>query len=359
MTVSVKPMVYVGTPKDELVVVDVYGGKVPNSPTNLLKSVEKSTNNALAKALVMNKDGASLFRKAADFVLSGKSFNGRDFAKHMLGEVFPNARASIEDLKGELLNTVGASLGLNAETAMAAYRATKDGDYNDVLDVLATTNPIARFYVQGREIVKRAEDIEDVSDLFSLAGDIFGNSEIGKVLNLGEEFKVMKSLVDTAISLRVPELADYLIDKVDEKNREKLMRNMVYASATHGDANTIYRYLELINATELYNEEPDILKYFIQNYKFPEETGPTKENMDKVLAILDKINPGWNKVLDLIDGEMWIGASNDLKTLIYVDGRYSYILAMIEGQEIKDLYDSAKVTMKWVTLDNSKDQVYF
>lgn len=360
MAVTVKPMVYVSKPDDKLVVVDVYGGNAPpKSPTNLLKAVETSTHKALNKALVINKDGKSLFKKAADYVLSGRSFKGKDFAKHMLGEVFPNARTSINDLKGELLNTVGASLGLNAETAEAAYRATKDGDYNDVLNVLATTNPLAKFYVEGREIVKKAEDIDDVSDLFSLAGDIFGSTDIGKVLNLGEEFKVMKALVDTAMELRVPELADYLIDKVENKNKDKLVRGMFTSGARYGDVNTLYRYIDSINAIELFVEEPDILKYFVQFYKFPEDTGPSKDNMDKVMIILDKISPGWNTVSEIIDGQIWLNASQDMKTLIYTDGRFSYILATMEGEEMKNLYESASVTTSWAVLDNSRDQNYF
>lgn len=352
MSVKVVPPLFITTPNDKLVVVDVYaGGPTPAEPTNLLNSVSNVAGNALTKALGMNTSGMSIFKKAVDFTLSGKSFNGKDFAKMMLGEVFPNAKSALNDLKGGLINSIAQSIGLNADTALSAYRAVKDGDYDNIMKNLANSNPLAKLYIDGHEIIKKAEDIDSLGDLFSVAGDIFGNGQIGEMLNLGEEFTAFKSLVDTAVSLRVPELADYLIDKVDGTSKDKLTRAAAIQAGKVGDSSALFSYIYRMNAAEIMNEEPMLLEDFVSQYNFPNEDGPTPEAMNMLTSILDKLQPDWDGT---ISGrprlDVWMNASPAVKQLVNVDGRYSKLVVAAEQLKTLSLSDSVQRTMPWIEL---------
>lgn len=353
--VKIVPPLFITTPDDSLVVIDVYaGGTTPAEPVNLLDSFSQQTSSALTKALGMNTDAKQLFKKAADFALSGKSFNGKDFAKTMLGEAFPNAKAALNDLKGGLIDSIAKSVGLNSETALSAYRAVKDGDYENIMKNLANSNPLAKLYVDGHEIIKKAEDIDSLGDLFSVAGDIFGNSSIGKMLNLNEEFTAFKSLVDTAVSLRVPELADYLIDKVDGTSKDRLTRAAAIQAGKVGDSSALFSYIYRMNAAEVINEEPTLLIDFISQYNYPDEAGPTPEAMNMLTSILSKFEPDWNGA---ITGrprlDVWLNASSAVKELICADGRYTHLIVAADNLKPATIYESVERTMPWVELKSS------
>lgn len=359
MSVKVKPLVFTSTPDDSLVVVDVYaGGSTSTEPLNLVQKLTNETSGTLSKILGgMNTNKAGLFKKAADFVLSNKDFKSKDFAKTMLGEVFPNAKTALNDLKGGLINTVAQSVGLNADTALAAYRSVKDGDYNNVLSQMATSNPLVKLYLDGHEIVKRAEDVDSLGDLFNVAGSIFGNTQIGKVLNLGEEFSALKGLVDAAVSLRAPELADYLISKVDDNHKDRLKRATAQQAARSGDLYTFYSYLYQMNVAEALAEDPDMTTNLLSTYRHPTENGPTIEDANMLVSILDKINPNWNgSVTGRPDVSIWLDVSDDLRELVYMDGRYVPLLISADDVRVESFEESVGRTMNWVTLKEGTAQ---
>lgn len=352
MSVKVKPPLFVGKPDDKLVVVDVYGGgETPDGPTNLLESISDVTGGAIKKALGINTNAPKLFKTAADAILSGKSFKPQDFAKTVLGEVFPNAKAALSDLKGGLEKTLKANLGIDSTTALGIYRSVKDGDLEKTLDTLAGSNPLAKLYIDGKEIIKKAEDIDSLSDLFGVAGAIFGQSSIGVALNLNEEFKALKGLVDVAVALRAPELADYLIDKVDNSNKEKLKQAILIKAAAVGDVNTVFGYIYRLNVAEAIDEEPDILTNFISNYRYPDATGASVETLNMVTAILTEFKPDWNGAISgRPDLSVWLDASRDLKEMFLADGRYAHLVVCAEGLRIEPIGDILKTTMDWVPL---------
>lgn len=350
--VTVVPALFVGTPDDSLAVVDVYGG-APTAldPLNLLPAASQSINAALTRALGMNTDPVNLFTKAVDFVVTGKKFNGRDFAETMITGVFPNAKGSFADLKTNLLGDLANSMGIPAASALATYRSVKNGDYESILRSLANTNPLAKFYIDGSTIVKNAEHIDSVGDLFKVAGQVFGNSTIGAVLNMQDQFTTYKAFVDIAMGLQVPELVDYLVGNVDDENKERLTNAAGYASAVNGDAKSLYSYIYRMNVAEVKAENPTILTDFIASYYYPDDTGPSPASMNMVIAILNKLEPDWlGAISGTPDVSIWISPSATMRELIYVDGRYAYLLAAAEGLVIEDLATCAARTEPHVTL---------
>lgn len=353
MSVKVKPLLFTTTPDDALVVVDVYaGGSTSTEPMNLVKKISGETTGALGKILGgMNTNTVSLLKKSTDLLLAGKDFKSKDFAKAMLGEVFPNAKGALNDLKGGLISSVAGSIGISADTAMMAYRTVKDGDYSNVLGKLAATDPLVKFYLDGQAIVKKAEDVDSLGDLFSVAGTIFGDSRIGNVLNLSSEFTALKGLVDTAVALQVPELADYLIGKVDDEHKDHLKRATAQQAARSGDLYTFYSYLYQMNIAEAMAEDPDLTTNLITTYRHGSKEGPTIEEANMLVSILDQVNPNWNgAITGRPDVSIWITVSDDMRELIYMDGRFVPLL--IAGAEIKPetLTESVARTMDWVSL---------
>ena len=359
MSVKVKPLLYTTTPDDSLVVVDVYaGGSTSTEPMNLVQKISNETTGTLSKILGgVNTNKAGLFKKAADFVLSNKDFKSKDFAKTMLGEVFPNAKTALNDLKGGLISSVAGSIGISADTALMAYRTVKDGDYSNVLNQLASTDPLVKFYLDGQAIVKKAEDVDSLGDLFSVAGSIFGDSRIGNILNMSEEFKALKGLVDTAVALRAPELADYLIGKVDDDHKERLKRATAQQAARSGDIYTFYSYIYQMNVAEALAEDPDMPVNLLASYRHPKDIGPTIEDANMLVSILDKLNPNWNgAVSGRPDVSIWTDVSDDMRSLVYMDGRFVPLLVAADGIRTESLTESVARTMDWVSLKEGSGQ---
>ena len=359
MSVKVKPLLFTTTPDDALVVVDVYaGGSTPTGPMNLVENIKKDVTGGLSSILGgMNLNPNNMIRKTTEMLLSGNEFKGKDFAKAMLGEAFPNAKTALNDLKGGLINTVAQSVGLNAESAMSAYRSVKDGDYTNVLGQMANTNPLVKLYLDGNEIVKRAEDVDSLGDLFSVAGSVFGNSQIGQVLNLSKEFTALKGLVDTAVLLQVPELADYLIGEVDDNHKEPLQRAVAQQAARSGDMYTFYTYLYQMNVAEAISEDPDMPMNLLSSYKHPTEEGPTIEAANMLESILDKVNPNWNgAITGRPDVSIWAHVSDDLRDLVYFDGRFVPLMVAGDGINKESVIQSIGRTMDWVVLKEGTAQ---
>lgn len=359
MSAKVIPPLYISTPDDSLVVVDVYaGGETPLTPVNVLQPLVSEAEGALSKVLGgMNGDVAGILGKAVELITSGQDLKTKDFAKAMLGEVFPNAQAALNDLKGGLMDVVSNTLGIDADSVLSAYRSVKDADFNDIMGTLASSNPLAKLYIDGHEIVKRAEDIDSLGDLFNVAGDIFGNSQIGKALNLGAEFQALKSLVDTAVALGAPELADYLIGNVDDIHQQALVRSAAQSSALAGDVTALYGYMYVMNVAEALNEDPEMPEKFLSNFVHPTESGPTAESMNMVLSILDGLKPDWDgSITGRPDISIWQNLSPAMKELIYLDGRYAYLVAAADGIEDEPLAEVAKRTMDWIVIDEGNAQ---
>ena len=351
MAVKVKPPLNVKRPSDELVVVDVYGGgQTPSKPVNLVQNLLEQTSNGLGKALSSVGGVGGLLNSAAGILINNKGINGKDFAKKFIGDVFPNAKAALLDVKHGVINSLAGAIGIDSETALSAYRNIKDGNYQNTLQDMAKSNELVRFYVEGQEIIKKAEDVDSLSDLFKVAGTVFSNPTFGGVLNMTEEFTALKSLVDTAVSLNAPELADYLIGNSHPLQQDPLLRAATVAAAFTGDVQACYGYVQQVNPAEVLNTQPDVMDALLGNYLY-DMSGPQLAEKNMMVNILDQFTANWaGQVTGKADITTWTKASNDARELMYSDPNYRHIAAASVGVTVESFEASMKKSMPWVAL---------
>ena len=68
--------------------------------------------------------------------------------------------------------------------------------------------------IDGVEQSIAGKDLSSATGVASLIGELTGNSELVKVLDISPKVSVIKSFVDHAMKLRVPEAVDLLVDSI-------------------------------------------------------------------------------------------------------------------------------------------------
>lgn len=283
-------------PNTKLATPDVY--KEPKTvPQNNLPAnpTTNSTKLAAGYNLVENKNGN----------LSDISKKWKD-PRNNVGDIIDNLRGIINNPK-ELRRNVGKAVFGNI-LAYTGYKGDIDAvvnmignkpSTNDILNAVGVINSDAKILVDGIQHIRNAKDLDTFFGVSTLISELTGNTELMKVLHIGSQLAMVKTIVDIALEFRIPEIIDYVIEDIkNEKEQRHLKLMAVMQAAMHSNIDYIYSIIndKKIGLGRIQSTFPNLITIILEHFKFHQASdmnGPVFSK--KLVDLLFLLNPNWLK----------------------------------------------------------------
>lgn len=208
--------------------------------------------------------------------------------------VVGNKKGLIEGFKNTLVTDALTNLGFGKNAKEIAGVIIGGGDANNILAAFGKTNPEMGIVVNGIQTVINAKDLNTAQGVGILLGQLTGNADLVKVLDLQPETLLLKSLLADATRLRVPELVDAILDSAKEnKDRVKLLVLTTPQAAVNSDLETVKKTMELIGDTNTLRTHPTLLTDILKNYTTVSGGAPTPEEREELKTVLERLQPEW------------------------------------------------------------------
>lgn len=355
MVIKVANTAFETTPDVKIAVVDVYAPTVPTVPVNS----EVATPSVLdSKGLTgFNlKESGELFSTAAK-AFKDKNKSLKDAIKE-IGSIVKNPREFTEKLGGAVLADTLKSVGYKG-TASDIIKIAKDGpNTTNILHALGGVSDELKVVTGDVQRMIAGKDLDSVNGIASLIGELTGNNDLLKVLNLTPKMSVVKGFIDMAMVLRLPEAVDLLVDTMDTHDEKRMLKLFSCLNAAmNTDLDFLLKQMNdpAIGVGSILSLYPELPEVILTSYKTINQPG-TKSDGIKLVGILKRLNPNWLKYkrenVIINDLQSLTTASDDaLDVLKYVDetcvpamlARTTTSLDMVSGTLSMRPYTPAKI----------------
>lgn len=345
---NISPTSFDTGPKEDAVVTDVYDKVDTSKPLNRITAEVKNT------ALTIQDDISSVARDAVDSVtdafktitdpkeivkavkagkLDKSLLNGiptsKEEAMGILKGISDRALGSIvslENLKGEFLTDILASIGFKNNAKELANGILGLPGSTSPIEALANTDPKLKIIFNAVETVKNTGDKESAAGIASMINAITGNSELAKVLDIESQFAVMNTVMAKSYEYNIPGLADTFMNQATtdaEKRKLAIMFGQkAFPNANFDTMNTVLNAVEKQSIPALFpNAVPQVLK----GYKFlPAHWGSNHTQLmdlaNAFIEMLERIDTHWYQYerngVWITNLEVYKDASEDAVTVL-------------------------------------------
>lgn len=345
---NISPTSFDTGPKEDAVVTDVYDKVDTSKPLNRITAEVKNT------ALTIQDDISSVARDAVDSVtdafktitdpkeivkavkagkLDKSLLNGiptsKEEAMGILKGISDRALGSIvslENLKGEFLTDILASIGFKNNAKELANGILGLPGSTSPIEALANTDPKLKIIFNAVETVKNTGDKESAAGIASMINAITGNSELAKVLDIESQFAVMNTVMAKSYEYNIPGLADTFMNKattdVEKRKLAIMFGQKAFPNANFDTMNTVLNAVEKQSIPALF---PKAVPQVLKGYKFlPAQQGSNHTQLmdlaNAFIEMLERIDTHWYQYerngVWITNLEVYKDASEDAVTVL-------------------------------------------
>lgn len=259
-------------PENKVATVDVYG-KVTTKPVNNVKSNSTVNDAANINAYQPASKLDSLFKETI------REFQDPNIR---LSDTLNRMSNVIKNPK-EFANSIGNALLSDTLTSLG-YKGSIDGVVNvinnghpnttDLLNIIGGVNDDLRVIVGTVEKAINYGDFNSVNGIANFVAELTGNDSLIKTLDIGPQMLMVKTVMNQAFSLRLPEIADILIDSFSNRDEQRKLRlYATYNAAQYSQLKFINRAVGDIDigSAAIIGMFPDLPNEILKNYTISEE----------------------------------------------------------------------------------------
>lgn len=256
-------------PKDELAAVDVYGLQDTEVKNNIVSSLADFSSEVVGK--VRNEVGA--FGKLQDAVdiVTGKITDPKVAADRVVA-MFEDGAFDFSNLKESVKN--------------ATF---------DALESAVPQEGTLKYLADGVLHVAKTGDVPNAKELLLSLGEIVGETEALKLVDLGLESAIAEALVDDIIDMGMPELIGYLEKNASDSSvTHSMSRHKIRKAARTGNLDFTMRLLGHVGPKVAMSDNPDLVEVVLESYRYPDTT-PIDYDVEytRLKDFLVLLNPAW------------------------------------------------------------------
>lgn len=303
---------------------DIYGGNVPDTPVGALRD---SINNGSSVEGVFGLGGGlsglgGLLSQDMESFTAG--FGKYEKGIKTLTSVLNGDKSLIENLKTNMVGDLLTSAGFGATATQVAGSLLRGESPMAAVTILAQGNPNLKLIMNGVETIVGAKDIDSIEGLLAVAGKISGMEGLGKLLNIGPQLGVIKSLIDKANFLGIPELAKALVNTIDNPEDKKKVELGATLGAAQGANLTMLK--DIINkhgASAVSGMYPLMVGQILSSYRYPtDKQYASLEEANGLVAVCNQLEVNWMHELRgsarVVSLRYLTNISKDAKELLYM-----------------------------------------
>lgn len=287
MSLQIAESTFITKKDSKLAAVDIYGDidKEAKNPGTQVSGITSGirTPNIAGEINKLTEDLTKAFSGGGSF---------EDAMSRVKG-ILNNKDKLVDNLKDAISKDVLTHVGLGSQagtiTDILAGRKKPD----ELLGVVAGINPQMKIIVNGVDKIMNAKDLATATGITGLLSELTGDDTLAKVLDLSPEFLIFGQMLDSATSLRIPEIVDLVFNEVDDSQRSKLMISKIPKIARNSDIDTLEKINDRVGKYALNAAHPDIISDILANYKTFSGDNPTEEEIQQLSILLNNINERW------------------------------------------------------------------
>jgi hypothetical protein len=255
--------------KEELATADVY--KLTNSePVNKLFEAAKNVGKNILSATGGRDALISSVSSLIQLKRSGAT--GKELFERGLNAFGTNTQALLTQGGGFIADKAGQYAGIDP-AVMDKIKIASDG--------------VVKTY--------SGNQANNLQQLLRLAGDVSGNSEYTKFINIGMEASLWGATISQAVEYNYPDMIKMVSANVDP---DVMKQSMIYASGTvmqSGNLEGLLSMMDVLTVDEILGNNPDFIKTFLSGFTITDTWKPEEYPAKAVLLrdTLNKINPTW------------------------------------------------------------------
>lgn len=282
--------------------------------------------------------------------LKGLLGNSKDLAAGIdkITRVLNGDKNLIRDLSKGVVGDMLTSAGFG-KVAKDMAGALMDGRKPmDAFDILAKNNPQLQVIIDGVQVVVGAKDIKSIDDLLGVASRLSGMDGLGELLDISAQMSVVKGLVDKANELKIPALANSLLDTIKNPTDRKIIEIASALGAASGSNMTaLDTMLEKYGSDNIRGLYPEIVGTLLSNYKLPDGAPfATPAQAADLVTMCNELDIGWfqterNGVM-VPQTEKLLGLSKDAREVLMKNNTLKPIIMMAEEFQKIDLIALAR-----------------
>lgn len=281
---------------------------------------------------------------------------GKSFSEQMaaIKGVIGNKDTLINNFKNGLVTDVLTNVGFGANAKEIAGVLVGERDPTSLLTALGKTTPEMTVVVNGIKTVMSADNLDTAQGIGALLNNLSSNSELVKVFNLQPETLLLKTLLDDATKLRIPELVDAILDTADnDKQRQSLLLASTPKAVVHSDLDTVFKTMDMVGDTNMYRTYPAIVEDILANYVKPviRDTVANTDDDEQLTVILERLKPEWwlttrgdDTIYNL---DVFYNVSDDAIEVLSVVSELVVPLSMVGLYPISRIRDIKKQSRPW------------
>lgn len=340
MVLQVARTTYETSPDKKLAAVDVYTATVDSTPINNETKLPTTSNNISDIGYTPNSLSKLYTETSKAFKDPTKTL---DQALSILGGVVKNPREFAKSLTNDILADTLRSVGYKGTSDDLVNMLKQTPSSTNILDILGNSDADLKVIIGDVEKMVASKDLGTVNGIASLVNELSGNDNLIKVLNISPKISVVKSFMNEAMKLRLPEVVDLLIDTIDsEDDKRELKLRSTLNAAYNSDVSFINNQINdpNIGPGAIGGMYPTIVSVFLSNYVLVNAV-PTAEQAAILITMLDKIDSNWlsydrdgHSIHNLSDLST---ASEDAIAILLKDERTFLPATLSRGLDLEDI----------------------
>lgn len=326
MATSLAGTIFQGNSQDAMIVEDAY--KISTNETrNSIFEASKGIYKDAVKGLFANKNSA----------------------RELLQLVKDSQNGGVN--KMELLTRGLGAFGTSLPNLLGTIGGTLKNKLGDVAGDLITDDAkrTLLFLYDNVEVAVQVANIKDAGSLFEFVGELTGNTELAKFIDLEAESALIAGICSELMEFGIPELIDDVIDMTRSSETRKNAWAYISTEAVNGtDLALVSKIIDQIGLVAFLENNPNAINSILSSFFFGSkdtvETWPTKRA--ELVALLVKIDPYWNKklrngsyVANLLPYSV---ASADAKTLLMLEPEDRTYTLAAKGKVARNVVDVVK-----------------
>jgi len=338
-------------PKDEVAVADVYA-PLPAEPINNAPRPVSETTAKVADALTKATDKVDWSQLGSGLVEGGKE---KKEALAMLKDATGGLNSTINEVKGELLTSMLASVGFKDQPAELAKGLLGLPGGKDPSAVLLSNHPKIKVLYGAVSGIRNGADLSTAKGVAEMVNSITGDSELAKVLDMESQFAAIGKVMSKATKLKIPGLIDRIIDHFDEEDRPAFVLTNALQIILDGDLAAIDRMITLAGAQAVIANVPNAVELILMSYHFPlAAPEPTTAMANSLVAVLDRLDGHWEDykrdTTFISNLENFVYASPHAKKLLMLLPAYQVPVMIASTYPKASLLDIARGQYKYAAL---------
>lgn len=297
------PTTFTTGPKDDVAVVDVYKATEAKPTNTIVESITSTVKDAIAQV----QGGVSTTLDEANVLSLAKKLQSgeltKDEALKKINDATSGALAklqSLSTLKDPIVTDLLKSVGFSDKHADIIKGGLGLPGAVDPAKALLDENPKFKVLYGVAGEIKSKGNPTTAAGALELLKTVTGNSEVANITHLGDEFAMLGTAMAKLSELRLPELYDSIVAKIDgAEEKKRFLLSMARQLAEHGDVAGLTKVMDGgVTAGAILHEVPNIIALLLANYRLP--TGVSKPTMVEYNALINlvvRISTHWNQGL--------------------------------------------------------------